>query len=315
MIASPRWLHAVTCALVLLPALPACAKQPQAPAPQAEHAKQTPTSTAAPDAIRPGLWKIADADTTIWLFGTIHILPENLTWYSGPVAAAFEKSDELVTEIPIEENAQAAGIIVEASKRKDGKTLRATLPDALRVRYEAGMASLGLPPQVFDANETWFAALMLTMIPLKTAGYNTESGVDAQVAARATARHMRNVAFESAEYQIGLFKDLPEATQRAYLDEVLDALPTVKTDIDAMVTAWKTGNADQLAKLLNEDESDPQMRKVLLTDRNAAWAKWLKARLDKPGTVFVAVGAGHLAGPGSVQDDLKAAGISSTRVQ
>ncbi|HEX7930224.1 MAG TPA: TraB/GumN family protein, partial [Sphingomicrobium sp.] len=77
----------------------------------------------------------------------------------------------------------------------------------------------------------------------------------------------------------------------------------------------KAGDADHLAELMNEDESDPEIRKVLITDRNANWAKWLKARLDKPGTVFVAVGAGHLAGPGSVQDQLAAAGVSSTRVQ
>jgi uncharacterized protein YbaP (TraB family) len=96
---------------------------------------------------------------------------------------------------------------------------------------------------------------------------------------------------------------------------VVEALPTVRSDIDAMVAAWKSGDADHLAQLLNEDESDPQMRKVLITDRNVAWAKWLKARLDKPGTVFVAVGAGHLAGAGSVQDQLAAAGVTSTRVQ
>jgi uncharacterized protein YbaP (TraB family) len=54
---------------------------------------------------------------------------------------------------------------------------------------------------------------------------------------------------------------------------------------------------------------------VLITDRNVAWAKWVKARLDKPGTVFVAVGAGHLAGTGSVQDQLATAGVVSKRVQ
>lgn len=265
--------------------------------------------------MRPALWKIADKDTTIWLFGTIHILPEDVKWYTGPVAAALDSADELVTEIPINQNDEAAGIIVQASKRDDGHTLRATLPDRQRAAYEAGMTSLGLPVAAFDGDDTWFAALMLTLIPLKNAGYNTESGIDAQVAAKARARQLPNEAFETAAYQISLFKNLPEKTQRAYLDEVLDALPTVKSDIDAMVAAWKAGDANKLAKLLNEDESDPEMRRVLITDRNATWAKWLKARLAKPGTVFVAVGAGHLAGPDSVQDRLKAAGVSSMRVQ
>jgi len=82
-----------------------------------------------------------------------------------------------------------------------------------------------------------------------------------------------------------------------------------------MVGAWKQGDPERLARLLNEDESDPQMRRVLITDRNATWARWLKARLDRPGTVFVAVGAGHLAGEDSVQDMLAKAGVRTKRVQ
>jgi uncharacterized protein YbaP (TraB family) len=57
------------------------------------------------------------------------------------------------------------------------------------------------------------------------------------------------------------------------------------------------------------------MTKVLLTDRNRTWATWLKARLAQPGTIFVAVGAGHLAGKDSVQDVLARSGVTVTRVQ
>lgn len=261
------------------------------------------------------MWKVADEDTTIWLFGTIHVLPQPVAWDAGPVGKALDSAQELVTEIRMDQAEQSQGIILQKSRREDGKALRDTLPDRERASYDAAMAGIGLPPAAFDRNDAWFAALMLTLIPLKAAGYSTESGIDQQVATRAKARHIPNEALETADYQIGLFDGLPEKTQQAYLAEVLDALPTVKADVDAMVSAWKTGDADHLAELMNEDESDPTVRKVLITDRNANWAKWLKARLDKPGTVFVAVGAGHLAGPGSVQDQLAAQGIASTRVQ
>ncbi|WP_404481008.1 TraB/GumN family protein [Novosphingobium sp. BL-52-GroH] len=302
----PIWLRAAACAFAILPTIPALA---DAPAPVAAAA---PVS---PPAAKPALWKVADADTTIWLFGTIHVLPEEVDWHTGPVAAAFDAAQELVTEIPMDDVAQSQEVITRKSLREDGRTLRAALSEPQRKAYEQAMAAIGLPPEAFDRNDTWLAALMLTLIPLKAAGYNTESGIDGQVAARARTRHLVNHAFETAEYQIDLFDTLPEATQRAYLGEVIEALPTVKADIDAMVAAWKAGDADHLAQLLNEDESDPQMRKVLITDRNVAWAKWLEARLDRPGTVFVAVGAGHLAGAGSVQEQLAAAGVASTRVQ
>tara|TARA_R110002167_G_scaffold298199_3_gene502518 strand:- start:667 stop:1590 length:924 start_codon:yes stop_codon:yes gene_type:complete len=298
-------LRSATCVVALFSTLPAFAEDVAAPAAQ----------TAAPAPAQPALWKVADEDTTIWLFGTIHILPEDIAWYSGPVSKAFDESSELVTEIPLDAAQQSQGIIAEKSLREDGKTLRETLTDEERADYEAGMASIGLPPQLFDKNDAWYAALMLTLIPLKVSGYNLESGVDSQISAKAKARHMENAALESPEYQIALFDDLPRKVQHAYLDQVVEALPTVKSDIDAMVNAWKAGKAKDLARLLNEEEDDPKLRKVLLTDRNKAWAKWLKARLDKPGTVFVAVGAGHLAGKGSVQDQLARYGITSTRVQ
>ncbi|PNU06139.1 TraB/GumN family protein [Novosphingobium guangzhouense] len=266
-------------------------------------------------AVRPALWKVADKDTTIWLFGTIHVLPEQVDWYAGPVAKALDSAQELVTEIPIGATEQAQSTILHMAARKDGKSLRDTLPENERVAYEGALASIGIPAQAFDANDAWFAALMLTLIPLKTAGYSTDTGIDQQVAAKARERKLTNHAFETVDYQIGLFDNLSDTTQRTYLAEVVDALPKVRTDVDQMVAAWKTGDADHLAELMNEDESDPEIRRVLITDRNANWARWLKSRLDKPGTVFVAVGAGHLAGPDSVQEQLAAAGVRSVRVQ
>ncbi|MCJ2177447.1 TraB/GumN family protein [Novosphingobium album (ex Hu et al. 2023)] len=298
-------LRNAACALALFSTLPAAAEDTVPAAPAAE--------TLAP--ATPALWKVADEDTTIWLFGTIHILPENVAWYAGPVAKAFDSSSQLVTEIPIDKAEGSQSVIMQKSLREDGKTLPDTLDDKERAAYDAGMTSIGLPPQAFDKNDAWFAALMLTLIPLKVSGYNLESGVDTQIGAMAKARQMENTALETPEYQISLFDDLPQATQRRYLDEVLKALPTVKTDIDSMVAAWKAGKADDLARLLNEQEDDPQLRKVLLTDRNAHWSKWIEERLKQPGTVFIAVGAGHLAGQGSVQDQLAQDGVSSERVQ
>ena len=253
-----------------------------------------------PETVRPALWKVADDDTTIWLFGTIHVLPEPVAWNQGVVAKALATSEDA---------------ILGKSRRADGRTLRDTLSQEQRQAYEAALAKLGLPLATFDDNDAWFAALMLTLIPLKASGYSTDSGIDQQVAAQAKARRLPNVALETAEFQIDLFDTLPEKTQQSYLIEVARSLPTVKADVDDMVAAWKAGDAEHLARLINEDESDPIVRKVLITDRNANWAGWLKARLARPGNVFVAVGAGHLAGPGSVQDQLAAAGIVSTRVQ
>ena len=101
----------------------------------------------------------------------------------------------------------------------------------------------------------------------------------------------------------------------AYLRDVVRHLPSVQRELRAMVRAWEAGDAAGLARLMNEDNDDPHLREALLVDRNKAWARWIGARLARPGTVFVAVGAGHLAGSDSVQAQLAAMGIPAERVQ
>ena len=59
----------------------------------------------------------------------------------------------------------------------------------------------------------------------------------------------------------------------------------------------------------------PEIAKVLIDTRNANWVRWLEHRLDQPGTVLVAVGAGHLAGKGSVIELLQKQGYKVERMQ
>ena len=66
---------------------------------------------------------------------------------------------------------------------------------------------------------------------------------------------------------------------------------------------------------MNRSLTDPALAKALLYDRNANWAECIDERLDTPGTVFIAVGAGHLAGEKSVQDYLAGRDIAVTRIQ
>lgn len=265
--------------------------------------------------VRPAMWKIADRDTTIYLFGTIHILPEGTDWFTGPVKDAFDSSDLLVTETKVDSPDSLQKLFIEKGIRTDGTALRANLPADERAAFEKALADIGLPVEAFDSFEAWYAGLLLSLLPLKAAGFDKANGVETLIDAKADAVHKARQTLETPEYQIELFDGMPVDSQNRYLGEVLDQLPTLREDVAKVVAAWKAGRADELAKLLNEDESDEAMRKAFITDRNVAWAKWLKTRMAQPGTVFVAVGAGHLAGEGSVQDQLAKAGIKATRVQ
>ena len=265
--------------------------------------------------VRPALWKVSDEDTTIYLFGTIHVLPAKVDWFEGKIATAFEQSDVLVTEIVETDNAKMQALVLQKALLPADQSLRALLSDEERAAYEAALGQYSIPAVMLDRFEPWYAAVALSTLPLLKDGFASENGVETTLDARAIARKMPHTALETPEYQLDLFDNLPADVQHAYLAEVIEQLPHLKQELGQMVEAWKRGDPARLAELMNAEESNPVLLKTLLTDRNKAWATWIHARLAQPGTVFLAVGAGHLGGPGSVQEQLGARAIAVERLQ
>jgi len=267
---------------------------------------------AAETPVGPALWKLADEDTTIYLFGTVHVLPEGVSWFEGPIEQAFASSGEMVTEVDTSDAAAIQGELASKAKLEGDRTLRELMGEEDRLAYEEAMVASGLPVGALDGFEPWYAALNLSLLPLMQQGYDPNSGVEAILTARAADKQRSEL--ETVGYQIDLFDGLPLEQQIAYLRSTIDMIPRLKDTLDAMVAEWLEGDADQLAVLLNADMADKQLYDRLLVARNVKWAAWLDERMDRPGTVFVAVGAGHLAGEGSVQDQLEDRGFDVTRV-
>ena len=108
---------------------------------------------------------------------------------------------------------------------------------------------------------------------------------------------------------------MPTEAQVAFMMEAVEGMDEIKPMLDRMVAEWAEGDATELANIMNEGMTDPAVAEALLYSRNANWAEWIDTRLDEPGTVFIAVGAGHLAGAKSVQDYLAQKGITVARVK
>lgn len=307
LVAGGRRLLAGLALLVL--AAPASADPQRLPTPVAARLEPAPAR------LRPALWLVADDDTRIYLFGTIHALRPGLPWFDGAVAQAFEASDALVTEIADLGGLDTAQALLAQALLPDGESLRARLPAADRAAYEQAVAKAGMPAGALDRFKPWYAAVVLSSLPLLRAGYKLDHGVEVQLASRAETMGKKRDALETAAFQLGLFDSLPAASQLAYLRQVVANVDQIAGQIDGLIAEWSNGDADGLAEHMNVAASDAELVEALLGRRNRSWAEWIDARLDHPGTVFVAVGAGHLAGPGSVQDMLTARGIPSKRVQ
>ena len=158
--------------------------------------------------------------------------------------------------------------------------------------------------------------MLISLSPIKKAGYDENQGAEKILTGAAKAAGKPISGLETAEQQLGYFDALSPDAQITYLKSTLDELPKGVQQLDTMVGQWAKGDATALAATVNEAMKDsPEVAKALLYDRNGRWATWINERMKQPGTVFIAVGAGHLAGEGSVQDKLGAYKLKAVRVQ
>jgi hypothetical protein len=263
----------------------------------------------------PALWVVKDDDTTVYLFGTVHVLKPGIAWFDGGVKTAFDASGELVMEILQPDPKTAQELVMQRAVDADGPALTAKLtPDDAKA-YTAALQTIGLPAPAFDRFEPWFAATALSLVSVQKAGFSAESGVEKQLGEAAKAAGKKLGELETLEQQLGMFDSLPEAQQIAFLNSTVRELPKAGKMLDTMVESWAKGDPEALAAQINRSSSiTPELQKVLLGDRNARWADWIARRMDTPGTVFIAVGAGHLAGKDSVQDYLRARNLIAVRI-
>lgn len=281
-------------------------------APQAAPAAPAPAMVDAD----PALWVVKDKDTTIYLFGTIHVLKPGLSWFDEAVKTAFDKSDQLVLEMVTPEPAAMQALAIKTGFTASGPTLPEKLGEADRAAYLKALGEFGIPAAALDRAKPWMAAITLTTVPIMKLGYDINQGPEHVLTAAATAAKKPVIGLETAEEQLGIFDALPEPVQIKFLDQTVRDLPKAETEIGTMVSNWSAGDPDALAKTMNEGMAEqPEVSKALLTDRNIRWANWIDNRLKTPGTVFIAVGAGHLAGQDSVQVQLGKHHLTATRVK
>ena len=285
-------------------------------APAAAAQAPAPPAPPAPIPAKPAMWVVKDADTTIYLFGSFHVLKPQVNWYRGPVKAAFERADTLVLEMVQPDPATMQTLVSAMGIDKDGPPLTQKLSEDARAKYVAAMEAIKLPWQSLEMLEPWMAGVTLAVAPMESLGYVREAGVEEVLTKAAKAAGKPVEGLETAEQQLGYFDGLPEDQQIAFLNSTVDEMPGLEKEFATMLNAWSRGRARSLGRQMNESlTATPELARILLTERNQRWSQWIKARLEQPGTVFVAVGAGHLAGSNSVQAQLRAIGIRSKRLR
>lgn len=263
---------------------------------------------------RPALWVVRDADTTIYLFGTIHKLRPGTKWNEGRVKQALDASEAVIVEVDMSNAAAVPAALKAHSVAHDGKTMAERLPDRERARYRARLSEFHLPEKALDRLQPWAVASMIGSLVQRKNGIVREEGVEDQLLAAAKAASKRIEAIETLDQQFAYFEQMSGADQVAQLTAVLgDEKPS--NEVFARLSRdWGNGDEKRLANDMSTDMPAP-IREVLIYKRNRRWAATIRSMLDKPGTFFVAVGSGHLVGQRNVRDDLLAMGMKSKRLQ
>ena len=307
--------------LALLPAF-ACAQAPEATA-NNQAAPVAPATAQArpplPGADRdadPALWVVRDEDTTIYLFGTFHLL-DGRTWLNDEVKTAFDASRELVMEAQLpEDQSQLAAMVMRYALDAQGRTVSSRLTPPQNEALTQRLTAVGVPNGAFDRFEPWFVSMTLTALSAQQLGISGDNGPETVLTRAAQARHMPIGELEGMEFQIRMLDGIPERLQVEQLNQTVEEIGEIGSKLGPMLTAWSTGDVERLAALTDEvrNDNDRALHRIIFTDRNNAWATWIQQRLARPGTVFIAVGAGHLAGNDSVLAALRSRGIQSSRV-
>jgi uncharacterized protein YbaP (TraB family) len=239
-------------------------------------------------AASPAMFVVRDADTTVYLFGSFHALDGESDWFTDNVRSAFEQSGELVLETLVPEDA-----------------VRAAAPPRPIARPAA-------------PTDSFLATTRMAIDAGRSQGMHVANGADMVLRGTAEVEGKPVQALETLESQFAMLAKMPLPPARPLkAGEPVgpDPAEIMSGTMRAMQAAWKRGDQNVFVRMIDQlRRNSPQTYKTLFADRNARWADWIAGRMQTPGVVFVAVGAGHFAGKDSVLVRLAEQGIESTRV-
>ncbi len=264
----------------------------------------------------PGLWVARNEHATVYLFGTVHLLPSDTRWKSPALEKALDESQRLSIEIVDDDTASMQGLVMQHGL-DPGQPLSSKLNEKERAQLEQAAQTARLPggAAALQPMRPWLAALTLTMAPLMQAGLDPNQGVDKLLKAHMQQAGKPVDGLETAEQQIMMLAGLPEAMQLDFLRESFKDVAEGPAKLHELIDAWRNGDTAAIARIEDEDlrKDSPQLYRQLIVERNQAWARTIAERMRQPGVSFVAVGAGHLAGPDSLQEQLRKLGVTVTR--
>lgn len=262
------------------------------------------------------LWEVRSGNARIHLLGSVHFLKADAYPLAKPIEDAVRSAEVFAFETDLDAMAKPEGMMkmVASGQYADGKTLATQLDASLYARVKKKATAAGLPMELINGMRPWLVAVTLITLDLQEQGYNPAQGVDHHYHEIAKEGKKQIIPLETVEAQLSFFSELPAADEAAFLAQTLDEIEKLRPMMDQMITAWKTGDAPALDKLMNESmKGQPKLYKRLLVDRNASWIPKIEKLIQEGRPAVVIVGCAHLVGKDSVVEMLRRKGFTVTQ--
>ena len=295
------------------------------------------SSSQSDDEGRYPLWKIEGKQNTVWILGSIHMLPERAHPLPKEFEEAYTKADRVVFEVNLDTKnmeGMMMGMMSEAMLPM-GETLEDVLKpetwELLEPRLDALAESVGEAiSQQMGSNlpinggmvktmlmqmEPWFVGVMLQQTEADMKDYKAELGVDLYYANKAKEDGKETSGLETIEDQMGFLKEMAGEDTDLFIRTMLEQVAPEADMFDNLVDAWLKGDLEGLEHQLNDSMKEtPGMRDLLLVQRNKKWVPQIEDFLNDEEDYLVIVGAGHLVGDDSVIDLLRKRGVKVKRI-
>jgi uncharacterized protein YbaP (TraB family) len=270
---------------------------------------------------RGALFKVTDAQHTLYLYGTIHAGKADYYPLEPRIGGALAAAPTLVLEVDVTADpAKMGAAFAEHAMFAAGSPGYAGLPAARRTRIEAALVKQGVDPAAVARLKPAMLVMMLALGDVAKLGYDPALGVDLHLAGLARGK-ARIAELESAQYQAALLDRLPLAMQWDLLEETLANMASGRQLREArdMFAAWERADRqaqDAIARRIETDDSlaGKFMREVMLGERNGPMADKLAALLARENNAVAAVGLLHLLGKRGIPELLKQRGLQVERL-
>ena len=263
------------------------------------------------------VWAVRGAHNTVYLAGSIHMLPAEDAVLPPGFDRCYADSARLVMEMDLGkfDPMEAMSWMMDHGTLPAGTNLRGVLGEQRYGRVSAAATGLGLPMSALDSLAPWVVGFEITDLAYEHEGYDPEQGVEEQLVRRAGKDGKPTAGLETISEELSGLTELSSADQIRMLDQTIDDLKDIKSEMREVTSAWRHGDAARLAALLsNEYKAFPSLYQPLVTDRNRRWLPHIEELLKGNDNSLVVVGALHLVGQGGLIELLRKKGYQITQL-